>query len=131
MSKTARPDLHENPKSVLRKLSAARLRRARQDDRTDEAWWRKVHEVWATAREQSGLVGFDLLEIVVPKLPPHPPGWFQRRQFCNRCGERIIRNEQHDAYYCPGCLRWIEPQCGDSHCPFCSRRPRKPPAQGK
>jgi hypothetical protein len=116
----------ENPKSVLRKAKAARLRRALAEDRLDAQWKGKRDRIVAETAKESGLSGFDLLQLVSTKLPPHPRGWFQRLEYCNRCNERIVHNEQHDAYFCPRCRRWIERRCGDPTCQFCRQRPARP-----
>ena len=116
----------ENPKGVLRMAKAARLRPALAEDRLDAQWERKRDGLLAKLAEESGVRGFDLLQLASAKLPPHPRGWFQRLESCNRCGERIERSEQHDAFFCPRCRRWLERRCGDPMCQFCSQRPRKP-----
>ena len=120
----------EDPKSVLRAAGAAvrrkRLRRARMEDELDAAWRRERDRIVADMAKESGLSGFDLLQLVSTKLPPHPRGWFQRLEYCNRCNERIEHNEQHDAYFCPRCRRWLERRCGDPTCQFCSQRPPRP-----
>jgi len=36
------------------------------------------------------------------------------------------RNEEFDAYYCTTCDKWLEKQCSDPKCEFCSKRPKKP-----
>lgn len=48
---------------------------------------------------------------------------------CENCGSWPRRNERYDAYYCPGCLVWLEPPCRDEKCEFCVDRPAKPPTQ--
>jgi len=48
---------------------------------------------------------------------------------CLTCGARTERSEQHDAYYCPRCNKWLEPKCGDlagDPCCYCSSRPERP-----
>jgi hypothetical protein len=37
-----------------------------------------------------------------------------------------VRHEGYDAYMCIVCDTWIESQCGDSECNYCSKRPEKP-----
>jgi hypothetical protein len=44
---------------------------------------------------------------------------------CSVCGS-IEYNEDYDAYYCPNCNKWLEDECGDPECEFCSGRPEKP-----
>jgi hypothetical protein len=46
---------------------------------------------------------------------------------CLECGTKLIRNEKHDAYYCPECDAWRESAaCDDPGCAFCVGRPEKP-----
>lgn len=45
---------------------------------------------------------------------------------CPHCGVAAERSEEHDAYYCPACNRWLEGKCGDPGCEFCSERPPRP-----
>lgn len=46
--------------------------------------------------------------------------------FCENCGGRLILFFKYDAVCCPGCNQWIDPQCGDPECPYCSCRPQTP-----
>ena len=123
---------NENPKTVLKAAAGAQrlrqLRRAREEDRIDAAWARQCNQVRRTVLKRSRLVGFDLMLELVRATPPHPPGWFERRTICNRCGTRIQRDERRDAYYCRVCRRWLEPRCGDRACWFCRGRPARAPA---
>ncbi len=66
----------------------------------DAIWERQCDQVWRRVRKQSRLSGFDLMLELLRATPPRPPGWWDRRTFCNRCGARIERDEQHDAYCC-------------------------------
>ena len=45
---------------------------------------------------------------------------------CDRCGEKIVRNERHDSYLCSSCDEWLEKVCRDKECEFCSDRPVSP-----
>lgn len=120
----------ENPKAVLQAAKLAqhreRLKRAKAEDAMDAQWERECDRTTKRAAKESGLTGLDLLRHVSTTLPPHPPGWFERRTTCNRCGSAIERDEEHDAYCCRACRRWIEPRCGDPTCQFCRRRPARP-----
>ena len=44
---------------------------------------------------------------------------------CATCGQGLIRDQQHDAYYCPE-HGWTEAPCGDPKCEFCVGRPERP-----
>ncbi len=120
----------ETPKAVLKaakaQASRERLQRARLEDAMDAAWLREVDRLWSRTAKESGLTGLELMMKVATAVPAHPPGWFERRTTCNRCGSPIERDEQHDAYCCRSCRRWIERRCGDPNCEFCSRRPARP-----
>jgi len=120
----------ENPKAVLRAAKLAhqreRMKRARLEDAIDANWECECDRIRRRTAEESGLTGFELTRAVLRAVPPHPPGWFERRTTCNRCGSRIERDDKHDAYCCRACRRWIEPRCGDRDCEFCRNRPRKP-----
>lgn len=39
------------------------------------------------------------------------------------CGARGLRDEKHDAYYCPESGTWLEEACDDPKCAFCLQRP--------
>lgn len=41
------------------------------------------------------------------------------------CGATGVRDEKHDAYYCPTSHVWLELPCGDPDCEFCPDRPEK------
>lgn len=51
----------------------------------------------------------------------------KHRPDCSQCGSDSVRNDRHDAYYCPKCLIWLEKACGDAGCFMCKDRPEKPP----
>jgi hypothetical protein len=44
---------------------------------------------------------------------------------CGICGQGLVRDERHDAYYCPD-HGWTEPVCSDPECEFCQGRPPTP-----
>lgn len=46
--------------------------------------------------------------------------------FCNKCGNERQYSNKYDAYYCELCNKWIEDECDDEKCEFCSLRPDKP-----
>lgn len=39
------------------------------------------------------------------------------------CGATGVRDEKHDAYYCPISGTWLEETCTDRGCEFCGERP--------
>ena len=41
------------------------------------------------------------------------------------CGSDLERNEKYDAYYCIASKEWVENQCSDLNCCYCSNRPDK------
>ncbi|HTI97724.1 MAG TPA: hypothetical protein VL527_02385 [Dongiaceae bacterium] len=53
------------------------------------------------------------------------PGWIDDVS-CGHCGAARIYHEDYDAYFCPTCNLWLERQCGDATCSYCSKRPDKP-----
>ena len=55
-----------------------------------------------------------------------------RQQFVKKkcecgCAKKASYNEQYDVYYCSKCIKWIEQDCKDRSCQFCSKRPEFPP----
>jgi len=42
------------------------------------------------------------------------------------CGQTGVRNDEHDAYYCPVGIVWLEKRCSDPKCTFCAQRPESP-----
>jgi hypothetical protein len=48
-----------------------------------------------------------------------------RVPYC-RCGVRGKRSDRFDAYVCTDCDEWLERDCGDDECAFCSARPERP-----
>ena len=115
----------ENPKVVLRRASAARLRRARAEDRLDAMWLERSLALTTAAQERS-LAWFEALMAVQESLPPRPEGFEQRQRRCNRCGNATEMNHDFDALYCRQCNRWIDAKCSDPACQFCSGRPKRP-----
>src|ERR1035438_6524782 len=100
----ARPRLTKGPKSVLRRVTAARLARAEEEDRMDAEWGEQCLRVWDKLAKELGLSGLDaFLAVQDAPLPPRPPGFQRRQQFCNRCGQRTERSETFDAFYCGRC----------------------------
>lgn len=53
--------------------------------------------------------------------PQHGPGGNARHPRCI-CGTRGMRDEKHDAYFCPDSGAWIERVC-EQACTFCASRP--------
>ena len=43
------------------------------------------------------------------------------------CEHERALNARYDAYYCPKCLIWLEPKCGNKDCGSCANRPPKAP----
>lgn len=46
--------------------------------------------------------------------------------WCPNCSSEVKYSNQYDAYYCELCNKWLEEQCSDSDCSFCSKRPDLP-----
>lgn len=53
--------------------------------------------------------------------PSHGPAGNARHPRCI-CGARGVRDEKHDAHFCPASGAWVEHVC-DSACSFCKDRP--------
>lgn len=53
---------------------------------------------------------------------PTPVG--QRHPVC-LCGAKGLRDDRHDAYYCPSSGVWLESPCDDQECQMCQGRPEK------
>jgi hypothetical protein len=45
-----------------------------------------------------------------------------RRPTC-LCGKQGVRDDKHDAYYCPESGTWLEDGCDDPTCFMCKGRP--------
>lgn len=45
---------------------------------------------------------------------------------CPCCGAEKLYSGKYDAYYCKACDVWLEGNCNDPECEFCSSRPEKP-----
>ena len=45
----------------------------------------------------------------------------------DHAGHGVCYSESHDAFYCGGCLIWLEPKCPDWKCEFCASRPKETP----
>lgn len=104
---------------------AARLARAEEEDRLDEAWLEQSLALTKAAQER-GLAWFEAVLAVQGSQPPRPTGYELRKQICNRCGQPIEMNWDFDALFCRSCNRWIESKCADPHCSYCSKRPVRP-----
>lgn len=51
----------------------------------------------------------------------------ERKPICPMCDKwPPLYSDKHDANYCPDCNIWLEDQCGDDDCEFCSNRPVLP-----
>ena len=103
--------------------------RAAAEDEMDRRWHEEAAEVMArVTREWPGdpndWVG--QLGALWRAMPPHPPGYHDRRHRCNRCGQSTELHDQYDAFYCGYCNRWVESKCRDVNCRFCSQRPERP-----
>ncbi len=105
--------------------TAARLARAEEEDRLDEAWLEQSLAL-TKAAQQRGLAWFEALRAIQESLPPRPEGFEQRRRVCNRCGQPFEMNWDFDALFCRNCNRWAESACSDPDCRFCAKRPAKP-----
>ena|ERR1039458_6049452 len=120
----------ENPKSVFKRVIALQLARAAAQDAADAAWEAEADRI--LRRMYRELEGSDTLErmfaLMAAKLPPKPPGFSDRRNRCNRCGQTSEYCLESDASFCPRCRRWLERRCGDPMCQFCSQRPERPSA---
>jgi len=107
---------------------AARLARATEEDRQDEAWLAECLRMLEQTAKERGVAEFWMAFEAdhPPHFPPRPAGFRQRREFCNRCGQRLERSEEHDAYFCRRCNRWTESRCEQPGCISCSNRPARP-----
>ena len=122
-----RIDTRAKAKKVPRQPSAARLARAEAEDRLDAEWGEQCLRALNKLAKEHGLPWFEaLLAMKRTPLSKRPPGFEERRQYCNRCSQRISMSDEFDALYCRRCNRWIESKCADPHCPYCSRRPARP-----
>ena len=114
-------------KKVLQQPSAARLARAEAEDRMDMEWLEECLRVLHKVAKERGLPWFEaFLAVDHPPLPPRPTGFERRRDYCNRCEERLLMSDEFDALYCGRCNRWIESTCSDPRCSYCSKRPERP-----
>jgi hypothetical protein len=57
-------------------------------------------------------------------------GWVRPDTPCSKCGHASVHDETFDAAFCPACDRWMEAQCPDTACQYCSQRP-DPPLAGR
>lgn len=51
---------------------------------------------------------------------------FVDEKFCPKCQTNKAYFDDYDSYFCPNCNVWLESQCSDPTCEFCSERPNKP-----
>ncbi len=65
--------------------------------------------------------------IASAKNPPIRQKYFMQTKCVDDTQHHRIYNEEFDAYHCIKCNQWLEKQCSDSNCEFCSKRPEKPP----
>jgi hypothetical protein len=122
-----RIDKRVKAKKVLRQPSAARLARAEAEDRMDAEWIKQGLRVLDKFAKERGLPWFEAFLVVDrPPLPPRPAGFERRQRYCNRCGQRLLMNNEFDALYCGRCNRWIDSTCSDPRCVYCSKRPARP-----
>jgi ribosomal protein S27AE len=114
-------------KKTLSQPSAARLARAEAEDRMDKEWLEQCLRAWSKYAKGRGLTGFEaFMAATDAPVPPQPPGFRRRQEYCNRCGQRTEMNHDYDAHYCGRCNRWIDSTCRDPHCVYCSKRPERP-----
>lgn len=112
---------------ALQRPSAVRLARAKAQDRRDAEWAEKWLRVLNKFAQERGLPWFEaFLAVDRPPLPPCPAGFERRRDYCNRCGQRLLMSDEFDALYCGRCNRWVDSRCSQPDCGFCRRRPAKP-----
>lgn len=48
------------------------------------------------------------------------------KERCPDCNSEIKYNQKYDCFYCEQCNKWLEGQCNDPCCEFCTVRPEKP-----
>jgi len=105
---------------------AARLARAEEEDRLDAAWLEHCLTLTQAAQER-GIPWFEaFLAVDCPPLPPRPAGFERRHEYCNRCDQRLLMNDEFDALYCGRCNRWVDSKCSDPICMYCGKRPARP-----
>ena len=122
-----RIDKQVKAKKAPRRLSADRLARAEAEDRMDAEWVKQWLRVLNQFAKERGLPWFEaFLAVNRPPLPPRPAGFERRREYCNRCDQRLLMSDEFDALYCGRCNRWIESKCADPHYLYCSKRPERP-----
>ena len=49
-----------------------------------------------------------------------------REESLHECGDPRRYNAHFDSHFCVKCDAWLESQCSDALCGFCSDRPEKP-----
>lgn len=114
-------------KKVPRQPSAARLARAEAEDCMDAEWHEECNRVVNKFAKERGLNCLEaFIAVDRPPLPPRPAGFERRRDYCNRCDQRLLMSDEFDALYCGRCNRWIDSKCSDPHCSYCSKRPEWP-----
>jgi ribosomal protein S27AE len=122
-----RTDKRVKAKKVPRQPSAARLARAEAEDRMDAEWGNQWLQVLFKFAKERGLPWFEaFLAVDRPPLPPRPAGFERRRDYCNRCDQRLLMSDKFDALYCGRCNRWVDSKCSDPRCVYCSKRPARP-----
>ena len=103
--------------------------RVAAEDKMDADWHEAVGRAHAKAvaewkGDRDDALG--VLRAASAHTPPWPPGFQERREWCNRCGQRTERDPNCYARFCRRCNRWIDPRCGDPDCKVCSKRPARP-----
>lgn len=54
-------------------------------------------------------------------------GFLARNRSCRFCGfTPAVYLDDHDAYACPKCRKWLESACSDPDCNYCRNRPAEP-----
>jgi uncharacterized CHY-type Zn-finger protein len=45
---------------------------------------------------------------------------------CQHCNTRLVYAEHYDARLCPRCNAWVDAECSETYCTYCTRRPERP-----
>ena len=99
-----RSDNRVKAKKVPRQPSAARLARAEAEDRMDAEWGEQWRQALNKVAKERGLPWFEaFLAVDRPPLPPGPVGFERRQEYCNRCDQRLLMNDEFDALYVGRC----------------------------
>ncbi len=47
-------------------------------------------------------------------------------RLCPTCNKQVYYSYRYDALFSIKCNEWLEENCGDPYCEFCSNRPSRP-----